>query len=89
MRPCGPLPRSVLSAVVHVGEHACLGEGFEASIVVHLHEDTFPRFVAYELRSDGELQRVPGVCAPDPDEEPPSPITDLLLAMYSEGSTVG
>jgi hypothetical protein len=78
----------MLSAVVHVGEPAPLGGGFEPAAVAHLRENGVPRFLAYELDERGGLQRVPGAYAPDPDEEPPHPITDLLLALYPEGSSV-
>lgn len=79
----------MLSAVVHVGEPAPLGGGFEPAAVAHLHESGVPRFLAYELDGAGDLQRVPGAYAPDPEEEPPHPVTDLLLALYPEGSSVG
>ena len=78
----------MLTAVVHVGEAAPLGGGLEPAAVAHLHESGVPRFVAYELEESGELRRVPGAYAPDPDEEPPHPVTDLLLALYPEGSSV-
>ena len=78
----------MLTAVVHVGEPAPIGAGFEPAVVAHLHENGLPRFVAYELDATGDLDRVPGAYAPDPDAEPPHPITDLLLALYPEGSSV-
>jgi len=79
----------VLRAVVHVGDPAPLGEGFEPAVVAHLHGDGLARFVAYEVHADGTLERVPGAYAPDPGEEPPHPITDLLVALYPEGSVAG
>lgn len=79
----------MLTAIVHVGEPAPLGAGVESTVVAHLHQDGLPRFLAYELGSDGELERVPGSYAPDPDGDPAYPITDLLLALYREGSAIG
>lgn len=79
----------MLTAVVHVGDAAPLGGGLEPAAVAHLHENGVSRFVAYELDDSAALQRVPGAYAPDPDEEPPHPVTDLLLALYPEGSSVG
>ena len=55
----------MLSAVVHVGEPAPLGGGLEPAVVAHLRGGV-PRFVAYEVRSDGSLERVPGAYAPTP-----------------------
>lgn len=78
----------MLSAVLYVGEPAPLGGGFEPTVVVHLHEEGLPRFVAYERDGSGDLRKVPGAYAPDPAEEPPHPITDLLLALYPEGSSI-
>ena len=79
----------MLSAVVHVGEPAPLGGGLEPAVVAHLRGGGVPRFVAYEVRSDGSLERVPGAYAPDPGEAPPHPVTDLLVALYPEGSVAG
>lgn len=79
----------MLRAVVHVGDTAPIGAGFEPAFVAHLHANGVPRFVAYEVRATGDLERVPGAYAPDADEEPPHPITDLLVALYPEGSTAG
>jgi len=79
----------MLTAVVHVGEPAPLGPGFEPAVVAHLHENGVPRFVAYELDGSGDLERVSGAYAPDPDADPPYPLTDLLLSLYPEGSSVG
>jgi len=79
----------VLQAVIHVGDPAPLGGGFEPAVVAHLHGNGVSRFVAYEVHADGTLERVPGAYAPDPNEEPPHPITDLLVALYPEGSIAG
>jgi len=79
----------MLRAVVYVGDPAPIGEGFEPAVVAHLHGDGVPRFVAYEVRETGTLDRVPGAYAPDPTEEPPHPITDLLVGLYPEGSAAG
>ena len=79
----------MLTAVIHVGDPADIGEGFDPAVVAHLHGGGLPRFVAYEVRPDGGLERVPGAYAPDPDEEPPNPITDLLVALCPEGSVAG
>lgn len=79
----------MLRAVVYVGDTAPIGEGFEPAYIAHLHGDGVPRFVAYEVKGTGDLERVPGAYAPDPTEEPPHPITDLLVALYPEGSEAG
>jgi len=77
----------VLRSVIHVGDPAPLGGGFEPAVVAHLHGNGVTRFVAYEVHADGTLERVPGAYAPDPGEEPPHPITDLLVARYPRGAS--
>ncbi|MES3516864.1 MAG: hypothetical protein PPP58_04275 [Natronomonas sp.] len=79
----------MLTSVVHVGEPAALGVGVQPSVIVHLHEGGLPRMLAYELEDDGTLDRVPGTYTPDPTEEPPHPITDVLLGLCPEGSVAG
>lgn len=79
----------MLSAVVYVGADPPLEAGIEPAVVAHLHENGLSRFLAYELGADGTLDRVPGAYAPDPAADPSYPVTDLLLALYREGSAVG
>ena len=83
---------SSLTATVHVGPAPPLGGGVEPAFVAHLYEGAVPRFVAYDVDS-GEagpprLDPVEGAYAPDVDDEPAYPVTDLLLALDREASTV-
>lgn len=83
---------SALTAVVHVGSRPPLGGGVRPSTVAHLYGGNLPRFVAYEVTGDGDgpprLDPVGGAYAPDFEAEPPSPITDLLLALERAGSSI-
>lgn len=78
-----------LVAIVHVGETPPLGEGFRPSVVAHLHAAGLPRFLAYEVGKDGDLDRIPGAYAPDLERDPAYPVTDLILATRPDLSTVG
>jgi hypothetical protein len=83
---------STLTGVVHVGAAPPIGGGLRPAAVAHLYDGGLPRFVAYEVSSTGEgpprLDPVPGAYAPDVDDEPAYPITDLLLALHRSGSSI-
>lgn len=79
---------SALVAIVHVGSVPPLGGGMRPSVVAHWYEGGVSRLLAYEVGEDGSLARVAGAYAPDLDEDPSYPVTDLLLALAREHSTV-
>lgn len=79
---------SALVAVVHVGAVPPLGGGMRPSVVAHWYEGGVSRLLAYEVGDDGTLTRVPGAYAPDLDEDPSYPVTDLLLALAREHSSI-
>lgn len=78
-----------LSAVLAFGERSPLGGGLDPAVVAHLHEGGVPRFLAYEVRGDGTLDRVPGAYVPEFEADPAYPVTDLILATRRELSSVG
>jgi hypothetical protein len=79
---------SSLVAVVHVGHVPPLGGGMRPTVVAHWYEGGVSRLLAYEVDEAGALDRVPGAYAPDLDEDPAYPVTDLLLALAREYSSV-
>jgi hypothetical protein len=79
---------SSLVAVVHVGAVPPIGGGMRPAVVAHWYEGGVSRLLAYEVAGDGSLARVPGAYAPDVDDDPSYPVTDLLLAVAREHSTV-
>ena len=83
---------SVLTAVIHVGPAPPLGGGVRPGFVAHLYDDGLPRFVAYDVSSDGDgpprLEAVTGAYAPKLDAETAYPVTDLLLALHRSGSAI-
>lgn len=79
---------SRLTAVLTFGREPALGGGVEPVAVAHCYEEPFPRFLGYEVRESGDLDRVSGAYAPDLDAEPSYPVTDLLLALAPELSSI-
>jgi hypothetical protein len=83
---------STLTAVVHVGTPPPLGGGIQPAVVAHLYDGGLPRFVAYEVTTDGEgpprLTPVDGAYAPAFEDDPAYPVTDLLLALHRSGSAI-
>ncbi|WP_276271952.1 hypothetical protein [Haloarcula litorea] len=72
---------SSLAAVLRVGERPTVGLGLRPRVEAHLYTGGVPRLVAFRVTDGPELTRVPGAYAPDFGAEPPSPVTDLLLAV--------
>lgn len=83
---------SSLTATVRVGPAPPLGGGIEPVFVAHLYEGAIPRFIAYEVETDGSgppaMEPVGGAYAPAVDEDPSYPVTDLLLALDREASAI-
>jgi hypothetical protein len=79
---------SSLVAVVYVGAVPPIGGGMRPTVVAHWYEGGVGRLLAYEVGGDGSLERVPGAYAPDLEADPAYPVTDLLLAVAREHSTV-
>lgn len=78
---------SRLVATLTFGRRPTLGSGIEPVAVAHGYAEPMARFLGYELAGDGTLDRVPGAYAPVLDERP-SPVTDLLLALAPELSSI-
>lgn len=80
---------SALTAIVQIGSRPPLGGGIVPAVVCHCYAGGWPRFVAYEVRSDASgpaLDRIPGAYAPEFDNEESYPLTDLLIATRPSGS---
>jgi hypothetical protein len=60
----------------------------QPSVVAHWYDSSVSRLLAYDVSGDGTLERIPGTYAPNLDEDPSYPVTDLLLATAREYSTV-
>ncbi|MFB6118563.1 hypothetical protein [Halosegnis sp.] len=80
---------SRLVATLTFGESPALGGGLEPVALAHCYADPVARFLGYTVTESGDLERVPGAYAPDPDADRPYPVTDLLLALARDLSQVG
>ncbi|MFC7236328.1 hypothetical protein [Halosegnis marinus] len=79
---------SRLVATLTFGREPALGGGVEPVAFAHCYEAPVPRFLGYLVRESGDLDRVPGAYAPDLDADPAYPVTDLLLALAPELSSI-
>ncbi|WP_247009152.1 hypothetical protein [Halorientalis litorea] len=83
---------STLTATIHVGSEPPLGGGLEPAVVAHLYEGAVPRILAYEVATGADgpptLDAVQGAYAPEIEAAQSYPVTDLLLALHRDGSSI-
>jgi hypothetical protein len=79
---------SSLVAIIHVGGVPPIGGGMRPSVVAHWYANGVSRLLAYDVSNSGMLERISGTYAPDLDEDPSYPITDLLLATARGHSSI-
>ncbi|PSQ19999.1 hypothetical protein BRD04_09375 [Halobacteriales archaeon QS_9_67_17] len=79
---------SRLVATLTFGREPAVGGGIEPTALAHCYADSIPRFLGYVVDESGVFERVPGVYAPDTDADPPYPVTDLLLALAPQLSSI-
>lgn len=79
---------SRLVATLTFGREPALGGGVEPTAIAHYYAEPVPRALGYLVRASGELERVAGAYAPDIEADPAYPVTDLILALAPELSSI-
>ena len=79
---------SRLVATLTFGREPAVGGGIEPTALAHCYADAIPRFLGYVVAESGEFERVPGVYAPDIETDRPYPVTDLVLALAPQLSSI-
>ena len=79
---------SRLVATLTFGREPAIGGGVEPIAVAHYYAEPVPRALGYLLAESGDLERVPGAYAPELGADPAYPVTDLVLALAPELSSI-
>jgi hypothetical protein len=79
---------SRLVATLTFGREPAIGGGIEPTAVAHFYAEPVPRALGYLVRASGDLERVAGAYAPDLGADLAYPVTDLVLALAPELSSI-